>query len=116
MTRAIHSQPHEIETIDVTIANSGTVSTAANLLGMRLVGIITPAALTGTELTFQASTDNSTFTAMYDENGAAIAVTVAASRWTVPVFTSFLGVPYLKIVSGSAEAAERTITLIVRPL
>ena len=53
MTRAFHSQSYDLEEVEVTIASSGTVSTAANLLGMRLVGIVTPAALTGTAFTFK---------------------------------------------------------------
>ena len=116
MTRAFHSQSYDLEEVEVTIASSGTVSTAANLLGMRLVGIVTPAALTGTALTFQGSADGSTYTALYDTAGDAVGATVAADRWVVLDPADFAGIPYIKAVSGSAEAAERTITLIVRPV
>jgi len=112
----ISNTSNSTDTIDVTIANSGTVSTAASLNGMRLVGIITPAALTGTTLTFQASIDNSTFLAMYDEDGALISTVDSTSDWIVPNFVDFIGIPYRKVVSGSAEGGERTITLVVRPI
>jgi len=107
---------NDVTTTTVTIANSGTVSTAAQLFGMRLVGIVTPSALTGTAMTFQASADGSTYTAMYDTDGNAISYTVAASRWIPVTADVFGGVPYIKVVSGSSEAAARTITLVVKPL
>ena len=104
------------ETVDVTIANGATVSSAATLYGSRLVGIITPSALTGVAFTFQASADGSTFTAVYDTNGAAISATVSTDQWVVLDPADFAGIPYLKVVSGAAEGAGRTISLVVRPV
>jgi hypothetical protein len=104
------------ETFTVTIAESGTVSTAADLVGARLVAIITPGTLTGTAMTFQGSVDNSTFVAVHNDLGAAISATVAASRYIVLDPADFAGIRYIKVVSGSAEAAARTITLVARPV
>jgi hypothetical protein len=76
--------------------------------------IITPAALTGTALSFQVSYDGTTYTALYATGGTAISYTVAASR-VIPLDPAIFGAfPYLKIVSGSAEAAARTFTIIIR--
>jgi hypothetical protein len=100
----------------VTIATSGTVSTAVDLYGYSLLGIITPAAMTGTALTVQASHDGSTFNVMYDTDGSALSITSAASRFIALAPQDFASVRHLKLVSGSTEAAERTITLAIRKL
>lgn len=103
-----------VGTRTVTIASGQTVSGAVSLGGASLVGIITPAALTGTTLTFQASADGTTYVPVYTTAGVAASVTVAASRYTAVPPTTIPGAPYLKVVSGSAEGADRTITLVVQ--
>lgn len=105
-----------VKNVEVTIASGQTVSTSASLfLNGGIAGaILTPAALTGTALTFQVSYDNVTFTPLYATGGTAVSYTVGTSR-AIPldpaVFGSF---PYLKLVSGSAEGADRTLTILVR--
>ncbi len=96
----------------VTIASSGTVSTAITLEGGRTVlALRTPATLTGTEFKFQASTDGDNFFALY--NGSTeYAVTVAASRYIALNTEVMAGVRHLKVVSGSSEAAARTIGIV----
>ena len=105
-----------VANVSVTIANGQTTSTAAAVFSAGGIAgaIITPAALTGTALSFQVSLDNTVFTALYDTSGSAVSYTVAANR-VIPlnpdVFGSF---PYLKLVSGSSEAADRTFIILVR--
>ena len=96
----------------VTIASSGTVSTAITIEGGRTVlALRTPATLTGTEFKFQSSTDGDNFFALY--NGSTeYAVTVAASRYVSLNTEVMAGVRFLKVVSGSSEAAARTIGVI----
>ena len=96
----------------VTIASSGTVSTAITIEGGRTVlAVLTPTALTGTSLKFQASTDGNNFFALY--NGATeYSVTVADSRYIALSTEVMAGVRHLKVVSGSSEAAARTISVI----
>ena len=96
----------------VTIASSGTVSTAITLEGGRTVlALRTPATLTGTEFKFQASTDGDNFFALY--NGSTeYAVTVAASRYIALNTEVMAGVRHLKVVSGSSEAASRIIGIV----
>ena len=103
-------------TASVVIANGQTVSEAAPFYGLRLVGLITPAALTGTSVTFQGSVDGVTYVPIYDSAGVAITATVSTSRWTVLDPADFAGMAYIKVVSGSAEGAARTIVLIARPV
>jgi hypothetical protein len=96
----------------VTIASSGTVSTAITIEGGRTVlALRTPATLTGTEFKFQSSTDGDNFFALY--NGSTeYAVTVAASRYIALNTEVMAGVRHLKVVSGSSEAAARTISIV----
>lgn len=99
-----------------TIAISTTTSAAVDLQGYALVGLITPAALTGSTMTFTASPNDGTYTALYNAGGTALSATVAASRTILFTPGDFVGVRFIKLVSGSTESAARTITLILRKL
>lgn len=100
----------------ITIANSTTISAAVSLIGVSILGIVTPAALTGTAITFQVSADGSTYVPLYDSTNTQVSVTVAASRGYYLDPAIFAAWRYAKVVSGSAEAADRTFTLLVRPV
>lgn len=95
----------------VTIASSGTTSTGLTLQGTVPLAVQTPAALTGTTFTFQASVDGSTWYDLYN-GSTSYSVTVAASRYISLNPDVFEGVKYIRIVSGSAEGASRTIYII----
>lgn len=97
----------------VTIAGGATASSAAYLEDFVLCGFITPAAFTGTSVTFQGSLDNSTFTTIYDYTNTVIGVsTVVTSRAYSLNVIDFLGWPYIKIVSNGAEGAARDVILL----
>lgn len=99
----------------VTIASSGTESTAADLANKTLVGFFLPSALTGTTMTFKAfNAPDATYYTMADGAGADISKTVAASKYIPLNPQDYIGVSSLKFVSGSSEAAERTITYAYR--
>lgn len=100
--------------LTVVIAIGETVSTAADLLGVTPIGIITPAALTGTALTIKLSKDNVTFYDFYNTSGSQVSITASTSQWIGLVAGDFAGARYMKLVSGSAEGAERSIQLVVR--
>lgn len=97
-----------------TIASGQTVSDAIDTQGLDMVQIEMPSAFTGTTLTFQSSLDNSTFQACYNTSGSALSATVAASRNILLSPQDFAGVRYLKLVSGSAEGATRSIRIQLR--
>lgn len=103
---------------DVTIDNGATVSSAIELArDERPVMIQTPAALTGTAITFQASIDGTTYVPVYEVGGTnAYSVTVSTSRAVALDHRVFAAVNYLKLVSGSAEAAARIIKVLIRPV
>jgi hypothetical protein len=97
---------------NVTIATSGTVSTTLSLENNRIpVAIVTPAALTGTAITFNVSDNGSTFTPLYYES-TLYSLTTSTSRHHALNRVAFEGVKFLQVVSGSAEAASRTIKVI----
>jgi hypothetical protein len=102
----------------VNIAASGTTSIA---YGSRndvdcngLVAIVTPAELTSTSLSFLVSADGTNFMTHKDYLGTTVTVTCAASQFISLDPALFVGFPYWKVVMGSAEAAARVLTVIVR--
>ena len=99
----------------IVIATSTTVSSEVDLNGTHLFAIGTPAALTGTAITFQVSdTGGGTFNALYDDSGTQYSVTVAPSRVIYLDPSIFAAFRFLKLVSGSAESANRTLKLYTR--
>jgi hypothetical protein len=93
------------------IASGGTTSDMVNLMNRRLLAIQLPAAFTGTALTFQASYDGITFATLYID-GADVSLTVAQGKYVAVDPATFAGVEILKVISGSAEGAARSIVLI----
>lgn len=98
-----------------TIANGATVSDAMDLGDQTLVGIITPSALTGTAISFQASNDDDgTYVAVKGSDGVAISIVCAASGYYVIQPAILSGIRFLKLVSNGAEGAARTIRVMTR--
>lgn len=109
--------------VDVATIESGeSLSDAIDLKNLRLFGIITPAALTGTVFTFQESVDGgTTWLNLYDEYGTEVSVSVGTSRSITLDPVKFAAVSMLRIRSGPAasptnEAADRTIRLKLRSI
>lgn len=108
-------------TLTATIPINTTTSDIKDLGGNVLAGFITPAALTGTAFTFNVApnTDPTTPTNLYLSSGSALSFTVAASRYVAfsqDQLSYFRGVRFVQIVSGSSEAAARSIVLVTVPL
>ena len=97
----------------VVIASSGTTSTSIIMERNRVpLAVIVPAAFTGTSIKFQASIDQgTTFFALYNE-GTEYSVTVSTSRYVALNPDVFQGVACVRLVSGSSEAASRTISVV----
>lgn len=94
----------------VTIAISTQLSTVINCGGFSLCGVLLPTAFTGTVLTFQASVDGSNFYDVHSTtSGTLLSYTVAPSTFCSIDPKDFHGVQFLKIKSGSSEAAARTL-------
>lgn len=111
--RFLVASPYDV--ITATIAAGETTSDIVDCGGMSVVGIYTPAALTGTTFTFLVSPDNVLpYYAYYDAAGTQVSKTFGASRFIYVEPAWSQGVRYFKFVSNQAEAAERTILVIVR--
>lgn len=97
------------------IANGQTVSAAIQVKGYSLVGIQLPAAFTGTALTFQVSLDGTTYQLLKSTtSGSSLSYTVAQGTYVAIDPTPFYGARYIKIVSGTAEGAARTLALALK--
>lgn len=96
------------------ISNGGTTSGAVPINGRMIAGIDLGATLTGTALSIQNSVDGQTFRAAFDNTGAAISWTVAGGRY-LKFDPPLLGYLTIKLVSGSAEGADRTLTVVMVP-
>jgi hypothetical protein len=105
--------------IETTIANGGTTSAVKNLQGYSLVGVVTPAALTSTVVSFKALIPGTTtYVPVYDATNTLIDVDVATNeaRYYALNPQDFCGIDNLQLVCGSAEGAARTFYLVVRPV
>lgn len=98
---------------------AGTKSAATKISGT-VVGFYTPDTLSGSSFTFEAAdAQDGTFLPVKNSGGSAISFTVAASGYygfTADQIAAFRGVEWLKIVSGSSEAAGRKVKLAVREM
>jgi len=99
---------------NLTIAISTTTSGALTIKEYGRGGFTIPAAFTGATVTFHVSDDGTTYAAVRDDAGSAVAaVTVAASgiyNFPDAVFKH----AFVKIVSASSEAAARTIKCFIK--
>lgn len=80
------------------------------------VGILTPAAMAGTIITFEVLVQGeTTYQPLY--NGSSLySLTVAANRFVALNPDVMMGVQDLKVVSGTSESAGVTFKVIQRPV
>ena len=108
----------KVTTVDATIdiSESTTVSLAVDLGSKMILGFQMPAAFTGTALTFQGATSlTGTYQSVKDGAGNAVSVTVAQGEYIAldpDLQTNLRALQFVKLVSGSAEAADRTIEIL----
>ncbi len=104
--------------VTATIANGQTTSSLISLKGYSLVGIQTPAALTGTAITFSVcdSTGATCVPLKVTTSGTALSQTVTTSSYYAIDPAATYGVAYLKLVSGSSEGGARTLTVSLKGL
>jgi hypothetical protein len=105
------------ESLSATIANAGTDSAEVDLNGTVPVGIVFPAAMTGTSVSFKMATSSGgTFVPVYDDDGALYTVSVVVSIYRALKYQHFIGARYIKVISNGAEGAERVLTLRTRAI
>lgn len=98
-------------TANASILISATTSDVISTSGMSLVGVSVPTGFTGTAISFTVSdAADGTFVALKSTtSGTALSYTVAAATYAAIDPKDFYGVKFFKIVSGSTEAAARTL-------
>lgn len=110
------SRPSKAKT--ATITSGQSLSAAVEIVAQRPVKLNMPAAWTAASITFQVSTDGSTFRDLYDVGGTEYALTVAASRCVILNPDTFTGAKAIKVRSGPTGAAvnqgaDRAIEIVI---
>jgi len=101
--------------LTATIASSGTVSTVVDLSQFSWLALEMPASLDSTAMTFQAASGAGGVEAYKAVTG--VSVTVAANEiasLTGTQMASLVALGKVKLVAGTTETAERSITIIAR--
>ena len=94
----------------LTIANGATASEAFFFGPYAMAAVIMPSTLDGTALTFQVSGDGVTYVALDDGEGAAVGMTVAASKaYALP--DALAVYQYFKLVMGTSQTDDSVIGL-----
>ena len=98
------------EILGMNLEKGETETTAVDLNGKFPRFLHLPTGFTGTTITFEASIDAVTYMPVYTAANVEVSVTVAETRvYCLP--ESLWGVSYLKVISGSAQAADITLYL-----
>lgn len=92
---------------------SGFVGVGGDISEVGAVAIVTPGTLTSTTITIQPSVDGTNALTHYDYTGISVTIPIGVSRWISLDPALFAGFPYLRIVTGSAEAAAREFKVVI---
>lgn len=100
----------------IDISDNATTSSAAQCDGLLLSGIVFPAAMTGTTVTFDFSFDGTNFVDVVETDGTEVSYTVTAGDVVRvdPSGWAFATAGSLRVTSSGTEAADRKIQLIFK--
>jgi len=101
-------------TVDAVINSGAQESQAIDLGSLTLVGVVTPASITGTTASWEVCVAGTTYLDIYDEFGNLVTTTLAGSRFTVVDILDFIGAQDIKVKMGSAQATTTTLTLVAK--
>ena len=98
------------------ISADASNSVAVQTHGRLLSGIVFPAAMTGSTVTFDFSFDGTTFFDVVETDGTEVTYTVSAGNITRvdPSGWAFATPGYLRVTSDGTEIADREIVLIFK--
>jgi len=104
----------EVALIDV--SEDASNSTSVNVENMLLCGIVFPATMTGTAITFDYSVDGSSWIDVFETDGTEVSYTVSADNVVRvdPSGWAFASNGYIRLTSDATEAADRKIKLLFR--
>ena len=102
--------------IPATIANGEAASSAIDMHGTRGVGIVFPAAMTGTGVTISGSMDGTNFYTLH--TGSADYAVAKQNSKCVKLDADMMKAAgrYIKLTSSGNEGAERAFTIIAVPV
>jgi hypothetical protein len=105
----------------VTVLDGQSLSEAAIMGNLELCGVVTDSGWNTAALTFQGSYDNVTYFNIWNGAAELAYAAVAASTWVMFDPAIFLGIPYIKVRSGTGASAvnqtgDSVVTLILRPV
>ena len=97
--------------IDISADNNNSLGVKTD--GMLLCGVQFPAAMTGSNITFDFSMDNSTFIDVKETDGTETSYTVSVGDVlrVDPSGWAFASNGYIRVTSDGTEAADRSIIL-----
>lgn len=103
-------QVKNIPPIDVLIEEGETESAGVRVGGATAVCMMVPAGLASTSMTFQTSFDGVSYGALKDKDGDLVTQVVDSEGGSYSLEPAvFFGWNWLKLVLGSAEAADVTV-------
>jgi hypothetical protein len=104
----------EVALIDVSADASNSVG--VNVENMLLCGVVFPATMTGTAITFDYSVDNSSWVDVFETDGTEVSYSVSAGNVVRidPSGWAFASNGYIRVTSDGTEAADRKIKLLFR--
>lgn len=105
-----------VVSVEIDISESTTISDAFDIKYFQLVGLIFPT-MTGTTIKFHVSdTLAGTYVVLKDDAGTDYSITISDDHATGlgDVLASLSPFRFVKLVSGSAEAADRSIKVILK--
>jgi hypothetical protein len=109
-----------VRVLTATIANAASLSDAVPVNGQDVVGIVTPAAMTGGgNITFQGSHDGVTFNNIFTTSAELSIGAIAASQYYALSPDLLKGLVAIKVRTGTAgapivQAAQRLISVVVK--
>ena len=106
----------DVKEVLLDVSANGTTSNGVSTDGMLLTGLVFPAAMTGSAVTFDFSIDGTNWYDVVETDGTEVSYTVTAGDAVRvdPSGWAFASIGFLRVTSGSTEAADRSIKLIFR--
>jgi len=100
----------------IDVSEDASNSTGVQADGLLLSGIVFPAAMTGTSVTFDFSFDGSTWVDVVETDGTEVSYTVSTGNVTRvdPSGWAFASAGFIRVTSNGTEAADRNIQLIFK--
>lgn len=114
----LREYPSQHIDFSVTVANGQTKSSAFQMYGCSIVGILVPSTFDGSQITFEASNAiDGTFGPVKDTGGTSYTITcTAGDRIGNLDAAMFIAFRFWKIVCGTSQTGDTVFTVLATPL